>query len=484
MPQCVVLNSSEQHRRQSRSSDDAVPQVHRDACDQDAMLACAALELTASVLEASCAEDAAAILVNRLKTFLEADGVALGLVSRSNRCKLAAVAGAAELNSGTELSVALAGALNGVVRASQPTLVPAMTAQASAAEHSAHEELSSAFEPLSAFASFAAMDHCRLATPGGAAAGALIVWGAGQADRSRVAQFLALLAEPLAAAFCLHANAKKGWLRQWSRRLTVRRWLPWTILASIGVIATFWMPYRISCDCAAEPLTRRFVSAPFNGVFAKSHVRPGDLVAAGQLLGEMDGRELRIELAAVTADTERVRKSHDVNLAAGKVAAAQIDRLELERLEQQRTLLAHRTEHLAIRSPVAGYVIGGDLKRTEGAPLTMAQVLYEIAPLEEMIVEVAIDEAEIALVHIGQSVSVRFEAFPDETFVGRLERIHPRSETRDERNVFIGEVALDGNDAEMLPGMRGKARLALADESLAGGVSKRAVHAVVWFLGL
>ena len=139
--------------------------------------------------------------------------------------------------------------------------------------------------------------------------------------------------------------------------------------------------------------------------------------------------------------------------------------------------------NLTIKSPVAGYVIGGDLKRSEGAPLTVGEVLYEIAPLEQMIVEVAIGDDDIALIDAGQHVTIRFDAYAGEEFAGRLVRIHPRSETRDSRNVFIGEDVLDEAGAALRPGMKGKARIVIESKSLAGGLAERAWHTVSMYLG-
>jgi hypothetical protein len=139
--------------------------------------------------------------------------------------------------------------------------------------------------------------------------------------------------------------------------------------------------------------------------------------------------------------------------------------------------------HLEIRSPVAGYVISGDPRRTEGAPLTIGQVLYEIAPLEAMIVEIAIDDDEIAQVAVGQAVSFRFDAHPNETFEGRLARVHPRSETRDSRNVFIGEVLIKDASVSLRPGMKGRARIEVDGESLGGGLVRRGWFAVARLVG-
>src|SRR5690606_27148916 len=125
--------------------------------------------------------------------------------------------------------------------------------------------------------------------------------------------------------------------------------------------AAMWTPwdYKIACRCEIQPAVRRYVAAPFAGVFEKSLVEPGDLVRRDQVLGRLDGKEVRWELASVMAEYERVSKSYDVNLAAGKVAAAQIDRLEMERLDHKRRLLEHRAANLEIRSPIDGIVLSG-----------------------------------------------------------------------------------------------------------------------------
>ena len=63
-------------------------------------------------------------------------------------------------------------------------------------------------------------------------------------------------------------------------------------------------------------------------------------------------------------------------------------------------------------------------------------------------------------------------------------RIHPRSETRDSRNVFIGEVALADPTDELRPGMKGQARVVIEGESLGYGLCKRAWFRLASFFGL
>ena len=146
-------------------------------------------------------------------------------------------------------------------------------------------------------------------------------------------------------------------------------------------------------------------------------------------------------------------------MAAGKVAAAQVARLEWERLDQKRRLLESRSEHLEIKSPLDGVVIRGDLERSEGVSVTVGHPLFEIAPLDQMVFELAIPDDDISHVQPGQEVEVQVEGLAGSRFRGTLAAIHPRAEIRDGRNVFLGEVVLDNAQQILRPGMKGHAKI-------------------------
>ena len=148
--------------------------------------------------------------------------------------------------------------------------------------------------------------------------------------------------------------------------------------------------------------------------------------------------------------------------------------------DQKRQLLESRIENLDIKSPTAGIVVSGDLERTEGAPVTAGQALYEIAPLDRMIVEVEIHDEDIANVEVGQKVAVKLDAFPGTVWNGKIDKIHPRSEIRDSKNVFIAEVVARPRTAKSLrPGMKGTATITTASHTLLWILFHKA-----WYTGL
>ena len=109
--------------------------------------------------------------------------------------------------------------------------------------------------------------------------------------------------------------------------------------------------------------------------------------------------------------------------------------------------------------------------------------LFEIAPLDQMLVEVAIPEPDIRHIVVGQEVSVVLDAFPGETLTGTLRRIHPRSEVRDESNVFIAEVELSNLQGRLRPGMKGSADITAGRRMLGWILFHRPIEAALLRLG-
>ena len=233
------------------------------------------------------------------------------------------------------------------------------------------------------------------------------------------------------------------------------------------------MPYRVWCDCSVQPVERRFVAAPYEGVLAQSLVRGGDQVAAQEVVARLDGRLLRGELAGVQAEFDVAKKRRDLALASGDVAQSQIAKSEMQRYQAKVNILNQRLEHLEVRSPIDGVVVAGDLEKAVGVPLELGQTLFEIAPLDTMVAEIGIPESEAQYVKPGMSVQLKFDSFPFQTFSAKIQRVHPRAETFENASVFIAEVVLENSAGQLRPGMSGSAKVSSGWSPLAWNLFHR-----------
>jgi len=253
-----------------------------------------------------------------------------------------------------------------------------------------------------------------------------------------------------------------------------------TVVAAVLLIP---MDYRVQCDLELQPVSRRFVAAPFAAPLEECFVEPGDIVAENEILARLDGRELKWELAGIRADLGKARKEYNTHLSEGKRGLTAIARHEIERLENLEALLAARDNNLEIRSPMAGVVVSGDLRDSEGVPLETGQSLFEVAPLDRMVVEIEIPEEDVRHVSRNMSLTFYLNAMPSETHEAQVLRIHPRAELREQDNVFVAEAELENTSTVLRPGMKGVAKVSTGARSIGWNLFHKPVAHVTGWLG-
>ena len=171
----------------------------------------------------------------------------------------------------------------------------------------------------------------------------------------------------------------------------------------------------------------------------------------------MDGREVRWELAGLEADRRQAQLQRDSNLARGDLSKSELARLEVEQLDAKVELLRRRESLLELKAPLDGIVLSGSIDKLSSAPVETGHVLFEIAPLDQLRVEVAVPAADYRHIAVGDSVELRFDGRLSEPVNGKLSRIRPRSEIRDSTDVFVAEVELPNPNDSLRPGQRGSA---------------------------
>ena len=92
-----------------------------------------------------------------------------------------------------------------------------------------------------------------------------------------------------------------------------------------------------------------------------------------------------------------------------------MSRIKADKAQAQIDLLEFKLGHVKITAPIDGVVLSGDLERARGVPVQRGQVLFELAPLDRMILEVAVPDADAARVQPGQEGEFSLQARPEES---------------------------------------------------------------------
>lgn len=303
-----------------------------------------------------------------------------------------------------------------------------------------------------------------------------------------IVRFLHASAAPLAAALKIRNHLdcplwKRAALNVRNFCTTSRNLLIAAIVTVCSAAMLIPVDYKVTCQLELQPVSRRFIAAPFAAQLETCLVEPGDVVEAGQLLAVLEGREIQWELSGVLSDLEKAKKERNTHLSERSFGLAAIARHETQRMQNQASLLQERLQQLEIRSPIDGVIVAGDLKDTEGAPLETGQSLFEVAPLDRMKVHIGVPEDDIRHVETSMQAALQLDAMPSESLETTLESIRPTAEIFEDDNVFIAEAEMDNRDRLLRPGMRGQAKVSTGPQPLGWNLFHKPVAWLVGWLG-
>jgi HlyD family secretion protein len=130
-------------------------------------------------------------------------------------------------------------------------------------------------------------------------------------------------------------------------------------------------------------------------------------------------QQARASLASARLALEAAR----TDVAAGGVSAEQIRSAEADLAAQRASLqnLQEKLSQASIKAPAAGTVLGVSVKSGQSAQ--QGQAICELGGLGLLTLKARVDETEVVRVKVGQPLSVKNNAFPNERFDGTVTRV-------------------------------------------------------------
>jgi len=211
-----------------------------------------------------------------------------------------------------------------------------------------------------------------------------------------------------------------------------------------------------------RPIARVSVAAQEEGVVHQVMVREGDPVRAGQVLVQLDDRQLRAQLAEAEASAEeaqaRWRRSQALS-ANGLLSAADKDtsRAAARIAEARSEVLKTRLGFTRIVSPVDGVVVARHVE--VGDLASPRSPLLELASGRGLLLRVPVSELEVVHIAPGNLARVTVDALPDLELEAHVTRVFPSADPTS-RQVTV-ELQVDDAPSTVRIGFLARAHLVL-----------------------
>ncbi|WP_418315723.1 efflux RND transporter periplasmic adaptor subunit [Piscinibacter sakaiensis] len=435
------------------------------------------LQLQDGFLRQSRLAEAATALVSELAALLGCDRVTLGLVD-AGELNVIAVSNSAEFKPNQELLRMIAAAMQETADQGHRVVYPVASTDpirivlAHAALHErAGQSLASV--PL---------------VHDGKAIGALLAeWRGTSPAQPAHLDLLDSLGCAIGPLLALRQRAERAWtarfadqVRAATARLT-RRDDPLPKIASAAlllvVLASLFVPitHRVGAPARIEGAVQRIVAAPLDGYLAKTHVRPGDTVRAGDVLVELADQDLLLEQRRWEGALAQQENAYAAALARSDRAQFVITQGKAGEARAQLDLVRQQLSRARLVAPIDGVVIKGDLSQGLGAPVQRGDTLITLAPAEQFRLIVNVDERDVAHIQPGQSGRLALASTPGDPLAFVVERVTPVAAVHDGRNAFEVEARLLAAAPLLRPGLQGVAKIDAGERSLAWIWSHRAI---------
>jgi len=297
--------------------------------------------------------------------------------------------------------------------------------------------------------------------------------------------------------------------------------LKWVSLVTVPVLACLitamvflpW-PFQVSAPAIVEYESPCVVRAESSGFVQRVHAIAGQSVSEGELLVELESKELSVRLRQLQLDREmsliRSRGYHQNR----EVAAYQSENASRIAMEEQLEEVRHEIESLQLRAECDGIVMGEDLKTLPGQFVSAGTPLMKVIDESKKKIVVAVSQDDFEAFDAAKSKRTMFApTFGLHRTAGILKQVEPTASSNVDMRLtsyaggslsvrpasagadsnpdeamqlvaarFSGEVSLSSDDAEeMMAGITGQVRLNQYNESVAGHLVKQTRR---WIAGL
>lgn len=234
-----------------------------------------------------------------------------------------------------------------------------------------------------------------------------------------------------------------------------------------------------------EPVDTVAVKSQAAGMIMKMPVDVGTYVKPGDLIAEIDTRNLTNDYQRTAAAAEAAESTITIQRAAldrakrlfqdGVITRAEYETAVVNYATSQSALIAAQTnlsvsernlEFASVRAEIGGTIINkeasvGSVVSSAVSNVGGGSTIVTIADLSRVRMRVLVNETDIANVRVGQDAIVTVDALPNRTLRGTVEKVEPKAVIQQSVTMFPVLVSLANADQALLPGMNGEVSMVI-----------------------
>lgn len=234
---------------------------------------------------------------------------------------------------------------------------------------------------------------------------------------------------------------------------------------------------------AIEPVNVVEVKSKASGVVTRMPVDIGSVVKRGDLLVQIDARDVQNQYNQAAAILNSVRVSEQIAAAQLKRSRELFNQRIITAQENEAATLTYanassavvgartnldlakqRLEDATVRAPISGTIIAktaslGSVITSATSSASGGTTILNMADLTKVRMRAMVNETDIGNIHPGQVATVTVDAYPGRNFKGTVEKIEPQAVVQSSVTMFAVLITLTNMDAALMPGMNGEATM-------------------------
>ncbi len=224
-------------------------------------------------------------------------------------------------------------------------------------------------------------------------------------------------------------------------------------VSTLKAVTSAWQP-TIEAIGSLRAVDGADLSLEVSGVVDSISFNSGDDVEQGALLLKLrsDDDEAKLESLQATAELNQITYDRDqkqFKLQAVSQATLDTDEANLKNAKAQAAQQQAILDKKSLRAPFAGHL--GIRAVDLGQYLSAGTTIVTLQALDPVFVDFFVPQQSMDQIRLGQTVTVKIDAFKDQSFTGKITAVNPRVDASS-RNVQI-RATLGNADHKLIPGM-------------------------------